>query len=125
MIHVVVVSPNPVLRVGLRELLGDAPDIAVFPVDIGWSDIGSWDLLYDVLQQDEHGNITRGTGKDHIQINTANTLILSDRMVVTIGVDDLVVVDTGDVVMVCQRDQAQNVREAVRQLKEKQATQYL
>ncbi|MFC1959265.1 mannose-1-phosphate guanylyltransferase [Chloroflexota bacterium] len=106
-------------------IMEDAPDTAVLPVDIGWSDVGSWDLLYDVLDRDDDGNITRGAGPEHIQINTTNTLILSDRMVVTIGVDDLVVVDTGDVVMVCHREHAQDVRQAVRRLKDKEANEYL
>lgn len=107
-------------------VMENAPEIAVFPADIGWSDIGSWDLLYEVLASDANeGNVARGKDADHILINTKNTLVISDRMVVTIGVDDLVVVDTDDVVMICRREEAQAVREAVRQLKERGAESYL
>ncbi|MBN2469917.1 MAG: mannose-1-phosphate guanylyltransferase [Anaerolineae bacterium] len=102
-----------------------APSIAVIPVDIGWSDIGSWDLLYEVLPTDTAGNTTRGKGPDCIQVDTTNTLIISDRLVVTIGVDDLVVIDTHDALLVCHRSQAQAVREVVRQLREKGAESYL
>ena len=100
-----------------------APAIAVIPVDIGWSDIGSWDLLYEVLPANESGNVSRGN--DHIQVKTTNTLIISERLVATIGVDDLVVVDTDDVLLVCRRDHAQDVREVVRQLHDKGAESYL
>ncbi len=102
-----------------------APAIAVIPVDIGWSDIGSWDLLYDVLPTDTAGNVTRGNGPGCIQVDTSNTLVISDRLVVTIGVEDLIVIDTHDALMVCHRDHAQDVREVVRQLREKGAESYL
>jgi mannose-1-phosphate guanylyltransferase len=106
-------------------IMEQAPEITVIPVDIGWSDVGSWDLLYAVLIADETGNVSRGQGKGHIQIDTNNTLIVSNRLVVTIGVEDLVVVDTDDVIMVCHRDRAQDVREVVRQLHDQGADSYL
>lgn len=106
-------------------IMEHAPEIAVIPVDIGWSDIGSWDLLYEVLAADNAGNVAKGRGSGHMQIDTTNTLIISNRMVVTIGVDDLVVVDTDDVVMVCHREHAQAVREVVRQLRDQGAESYL
>lgn len=100
-----------------------ARQMAVIPVDIGWSDIGSWDLLYDVLDTDAQGNVTRGG--QHIPLATNNTLVISDRLVATIGVDDLVIVDTPDALLICRRDQAQQVREVVRLLREQQADHYL
>jgi mannose-1-phosphate guanylyltransferase len=106
-------------------IMEDAPNIAVIPVDIGWSDVGSWDLLFEILQGNANGNVARGKDKDHILIDTSNTMVVSDRMVVTIGVDDLVVVDTDDVVLVCHRNRAQDVREVVRQLRDRGADTYL
>ncbi len=69
--------------------------------------------------------MARGQGTNHIQIDTANTLIISNRMVVTIGVEDLVVVDTDDVVMICHRNCAPDVREVVQQLRDRGADSYL
>ncbi len=98
-----------------------AADVAVIPADdLHWNDVGSWESLFEVLPGDEQGNIF--TGEEHIAIETRRSLVFSEngaRLVVTIGVDDLVVVDTGDVLLVCQKDQAQKVRLAVQQLKEK------
>jgi mannose-1-phosphate guanylyltransferase len=94
-----------------------AQNMAVIPVDIGWSDIGSWATLFEVLDGDLHGNVSRGSGHDHIKIDTKETLIVSDRMVVTIGIEYIVIVDTEDVLLVCHRDRSQDVRQVVSQLK--------
>jgi mannose-1-phosphate guanylyltransferase len=114
--------PNISLDYAVME---NAGHVAVIPVDIGWSDIGSWDLLYEVLEKDEHGNIARGEGDNHIQIDSANTMVIGDRVVVTIGVEDLVIVDTNDVILVCHRSRAQDVREAVQRLRNAGASNYL
>ncbi len=100
-------------------IMEDAQKVAVIPVDIGWSDVGTWATLFEVLARDENGNARRGNSDGHIQIDTHQTLIVSDRMVVTIGVDNLVIVDTDDVVLVCHRDRAQDVRDVVQRLKER------
>jgi mannose-1-phosphate guanylyltransferase len=101
-------------------IMEHAPDAAVIPATgLGWSDVGSWDSLFDVLPADENGNIVMG-GK-HVGINTISSLVYMDeerRLIVTIGVDNLIVVDTGDVLLVCRKDQAQKVRQIVNQLKQ-------
>ncbi len=100
-------------------IMEGAKRVAVIPAtELGWYDVGSWDSLFDVLPQDSLGNVT--TTERSLAIETQNTLVFSDqssRLVVTIGVSDLVVVDTGDVVLVCHKDQAQKVRQAVEQIK--------
>lgn len=97
-----------------------ASDVAVIPAaGLGWDDVGSWDALFDVLPTDADGNIFAG-GK-HIGLDTHDSLVLVDRprrLVVTLGVKDLVVVDTGDILLVCHKDQAQKVRQVVEQLKQ-------
>ena len=95
-----------------------ADRMAVIPVEMGWSDIGSWKTLLDVLEGDGNGNVTRGHRRDHIQIDTTRTLIVSDRRVVTIGLDDIVIVDTDDILLVCHRDRSEDVRQVVDQLKD-------
>lgn len=90
-----------------------AENVAVIPVDIGWSDVGSWATLFEVLTGDLNGNVSRGATEGHIQIDTKETMVISDRMVVTIGIEDIVIVDTEDVLLVCSRDRSQDVRQVV------------
>lgn len=106
-------------------IMEHAANIAVIPVEIGWSDIGSWDAVFDLHQRDTHENVIMGDGDHHIQIDTNRTLIVSDKMVVTIGIEDLVVVDTEDALLICPRDQAQEVRQIVEALRNKGLDRYL
>jgi mannose-1-phosphate guanylyltransferase len=99
-------------------IMEGAQNVAVIPVDIGWSDVGTWATLFEVLAHDENGNATRSQSDGHIRIDTHETLIVSERMVVTIGLDNIVIVDTNDVILVCHKDRAQDVRVVVQQLKE-------
>jgi mannose-1-phosphate guanylyltransferase len=88
---------------------------AVVSLDVGWSDIGSWDALSKVLQQDENGNSLRG---DAISHNTKNTLIVSEsRLVSAIGVEDLVIVETKDAILVSHKDHVQDVKTVVSKLR--------
>ena len=102
-------------------IMEGAQKVAVIPAaGLGWSDVGSWDSLFDVLPGNQQGNIV--IGGEHIEIDTQHSLIYVNqphRLIVTIGVEDLVVVDTGDVLLVCRKDQAQKVRQVVDQLKER------
>lgn len=78
-----------------------------------------WDSLFDVFEPDQDGNIVHGG--QHIGRNTNGTLVFQNqeqRLIVTIGIKNLVVVDTGDVLLVCQKDDAQQVRQVVNQLRE-------
>lgn len=100
-------------------IMENARQVTVIPAaGLGWSDVGSWDSLFDLLEGDESGNIIMG-GR-HIGLDTSETLIYvqqKHRLIVTIGVDDLVLVDTGDVLLVCHKEQAQKVRQVVQKLK--------
>ena len=101
-------------------IMENAHDVVVIPAKgLGWNDVGSWEALFDVLATDEQGNIV--LGEDCILLDTQDTLIYkktSPRLMVAIGLEDLVVVDTGDVVMICKKDQAQKVRQVVQQINE-------
>jgi mannose-1-phosphate guanylyltransferase len=96
-----------------------ARQVAVIPAqNLEWSDVGSWDSLFEVLPTDDGGNLVMGG--QHIGLDTRCSLIYvgqEHRLIVTIGVEDLVVVDTGDVLLVCKKDQAQRVRLVVEELK--------
>mgnify|MGYP005850644603 CR=1 FL=1 len=99
-------------------IMEGAEQAAVIPAEgLQWSDVGSWDSLFDILNGDEQGNIVMG-GK-HVGLDTRNSLVYVNqehRLIVTIGVENLVVVDTGDVLLVCRKDQAQQVRSVVEKL---------
>lgn len=92
-----------------------AERVAVVPVSMGWSDLGSWDALYELLEKDEAGNALSG---DALAIDSANMLIRSDGPTVTaVGVSDLIVVATGDAVLVLPRGESQRVKDMVEALK--------
>ena len=101
--------------------------VAVLPAGgLGWNDVGSWDSLFDVLLPDMNGNVA--TSAQHLALDTHNTLVYSktdERLVVTIGLDDIVIVDAGDVLMVCQVDQSQKVKDVVEHLKKHHQEKYL
>lgn len=109
-------------------IMEKAAKVAVLPAGgLGWSDVGSWDSLFEVLMPDMNGNI--GINGQHLALETHNTLVYGnnkkERLVVTIGVDDMVVVDTGDVLLICKSDQAQKVRDVVTHLKKHHQERYI
>ena len=84
------------------------------PLAAGWSDVGTWSSLWQVLDKDEQGNATKG---DVIAVGTKNSLLLSEHGLLTcLGVDDLVVVQTKDAVMVAPKDRVQDVKKLVDEL---------
>ncbi|HET6805054.1 MAG TPA: mannose-1-phosphate guanylyltransferase/mannose-6-phosphate isomerase [Frateuria sp.] len=89
---------------------------AVVPVSCGWSDIGSWSALWSAAEKDSDGNRLEG---DVMAIDSRNCLVRAGdrRLIATIGVDDLVVIDTPDATLVTRRDRAQDVKKLVDQLK--------
>jgi len=96
---------------------------AVVTVDIGWNDIGSWTSLHQMLDQDGKGNVLRG---DVYAAETANSYVRAEsRMVATIGVHDLIVVETADAVLVMNKRFAQDVKHTVEYLKQAERTEHL
>ncbi len=109
-------------------IMENAKKVAVLPASgLDWSDVGNWDSLYDVvLPNDAQGNIV--VKGQMIAENTRETLVYGNnekRLIVTIGVDDLIIVDSGDVLLIANRDQAQDVRKVVEKLKEENRKEYL
>ena len=96
-------------------LMEKAKNIAVVPADINWLDVGSWTALGSLSKQDENGNSTEG---DCILIDVNNSYIRSnDRLVAMVGVDNIVVVDTPDALLIANKDNVQDVKKIVEQLK--------
>ena len=109
-------------------IMEKAQRVAVLPASgLGWSDVGSWDSLFEVLLPDMNGNVAT-SANHHLALDTHNTLVYSgndERLVVTIGLDDMVVVDAGDVLMICKVDQSQKVRDVVEHLKKHNQVKFL
>jgi mannose-1-phosphate guanylyltransferase/mannose-6-phosphate isomerase len=93
-----------------------ADNCAVVGGDFGWSDIGSWKALSELYESDDAGNRIQGKA---VLVETRDCFIQGDRrLVAAVGVNDLVIVDTGDAVLVADRERAQDVKEVVNQLSE-------
>lgn len=105
-------------------VMENATSLTVIPVDFGWSDVGSWASLYEVLDHDAAGNSIKGH-KRHVLVDTTNSLVYSDKLTVAIGIDNLVVVNTDDVLMICHGDRTQDVRDVVNQLRDSNQEEYL
>ncbi|KGM53814.1 hypothetical protein N799_04075 [Lysobacter arseniciresistens ZS79] len=117
------------IRVGKDEFLSSPSDsidyavmerterAALVPVSCGWSDIGSWSSLWSVAHRDDQGNFHEG---DVISIDTTGSLVRASerRLIATIGVDDLVIVDTPDATLVARKDRVQDVKRVVEHLKD-------
>jgi mannose-1-phosphate guanylyltransferase/mannose-6-phosphate isomerase len=96
---------------------------AVAPVDLEWSDVGSWQALWEVQDKDVQGNVLSG---DVIGEDVSNTLInAQSRMVAALGVTDLIIVETSDAVLVAHKDQAQNVKLLVDRLHNANRTEHV
>ncbi|MCB9451963.1 MAG: mannose-1-phosphate guanylyltransferase [Anaerolineaceae bacterium] len=102
-----------------------ADKIAVIPVDIGWNDVGSWVALFDVLKLDQFGNGFKGGQPEKVILDTKNTLVYSDKLTVTIGVEDIIVVETPDALLICNKNRAENVKEVVNYLLKTKHYKYL
>ncbi len=93
-------------------------DAVVVPLDAGWSDVGSYSALWEVCQQDAQQNVIKG---DVIAHDTSNSYLHSqNKLIATLGVDNLVVIDTPDAVLIADKDKVQNVKEIVNELKAQQ-----
>jgi mannose-1-phosphate guanylyltransferase len=105
------------IDVGIME---KAAKVAVVPVSIGWNDVGSWAAIHEINtvagKADEHGNVALEA--EHLAINTRGTLVQGNgRLIATIGLEDVVIVDSGDALLVCAKDKVQDIKKVVEWLK--------
>ena len=104
--------PNISIDYGIMER---SDEVVVVPGDFGWNDVGSWDALGSIYEPDENRNIIKG---EQIGIDTEGSIIYSDkRLITTIGIKDLIIVETSDAVLVCPKDRSQDVKKIVERLK--------
>jgi len=99
------------------------PQVMVVPARVGWSDIGSWAAVYELLAKEPGENIFAGQG--HSLDANGNYFSANGRFVAAIGVKDLIVVETPDALLVCPRDRAQDVGKVVKWLEEQKLTKLL
>ncbi len=114
------VIPKISIDYGIMER---ADNVLVLKGDFGWNDIGSFDALSAIYEPDDKGNI--GSGK-RVMIDTSDCIICGgERLIATVGVQDIIVVETNDAVLVCHKSKAQDVKKIVEELEQKGETQYL
>ena len=109
------------IDVGLME---KAEDVAVVPLDAGWNDVGSWAALFDELADEPTDNAV--VNADHLAVDSAGLLIQGGgKLIATIGVENLIIIETDDALLVCAKDRAQDVKKIVEKLKLDNGQNYL
>ena len=94
----------------------------VIPMNSGWNDIGSWAALWGISEKDESGNVVQG---DIISIDSSNNYLRADnKLIATVGVDNLIVVDTKDAILVADKNKVQDVKRIVNKLKANKRSEY-
>lgn len=112
--------PSISIDYGIME---KSPNVKVISAEFGWNDVGSWDNLGVLYDADAQGNVVAGK---HIGIDTTDSIVYSKkRLITTIGVEHLIVVETEDAILVCDKDRAQDVKKIVDRLKEDGNEEYL
>jgi len=90
--------------------------VQVVPVEMGWSDVGSWSSLPEVVEADDSGSVCVNA-HGHVSLDSSGCLIYVDsKVVATVGVHNLIVVSTPDALLICDRDRAQDVKKVVEEL---------
>jgi mannose-1-phosphate guanylyltransferase len=120
-------TTNDLIRIKHEDMLAIAEDsidyavmekstkVKVVPSDIAWSDVGSFDALYEELPQDENGNTIN---ENHISIDSKNNLIYGkQRKIATVDIEDLIIVDTGDALLISKKGSSQKVKEIVKEVR--------
>ncbi len=103
----------------------DNSDIVVIPADLGWSDVGNWESLKQVLEDSIDENVSHG---ENILIDTKNSLVFSNndkKIITTIGIEDLVIVDTPDALLVCSLSDSYRVKDLISEIKKNKKDQLL
>jgi len=97
--------------------------VVLVPCDIGWSDVGSWDAVYDISEHDEDGNALAG---DVLSFDCKNSLIRSEsKLLAAVDLEDIIVVETPDAILLTKRGESQRVREIVGQIKERGSREHI
>jgi mannose-1-phosphate guanylyltransferase/mannose-6-phosphate isomerase len=108
--------PNLSMDYGLaEELVKYGEKLAVVPVDMAWSDLGSWDSIYARQNKDENNNVTHG---EVLSLDTKNSLIWTETgLLATLGLNNVVVIQTADATLICDRSRAEDIKALVAEVK--------
>jgi Mannose-1-phosphate guanylyltransferase len=119
--HEFMKMPEDSIDYGIME---KADNIYVIPCKLGWDDVGSWTALDRINDRDEHGNVIKG---NILNIDTKRCIIESNngKLVATLGIEDLIVVDTDDVTLICSKEKAQEMKLLLKELRVQKMEQYL
>lgn len=98
--------------------------LMVLPSDFNWTDVGHWRTIYDISRKDANHNVIKG---GYIGLASKNNLVysLGNKLIATVGVNDFVIIDTGDALLICPKAEAQNVKLIAAELKNKGLKKYL
>lgn len=101
-------------------ILEKAADVATVPAaDMGWSDLGSWEALFEILPKDKNGNVLQ---KNSLALDCRNTMIMpGKRLIAAVGLDNLTIIDTPDAILICPTAKCQAVREIVGELQKRKS----
>lgn len=103
-----------------------ANNLLMIPGDFGWNDIGDWSVTYDIRAQEPGANISSGDNVTLYDIDTKTTFVQTqNKLVATIGLDNVIIVDTPNALLVCAKDRAQDVKKIVERLKAEGKEEYL
>jgi mannose-1-phosphate guanylyltransferase/mannose-6-phosphate isomerase len=105
--------PSVSIDYGLMEKTERA---AVVPLETGWNDLGSFDAFYSVLPKNEDKNAVRG---EYIGLDSSGNLVIGDRMVITVGIHDTAIIDSGDITFIAPRERTEEAKQAVAILKQR------
>jgi mannose-1-phosphate guanylyltransferase len=121
-----ILEPVPTIAIdtGIAEPAAAEGRMAVVPLDVGWSDIGSWSALLEALSE-KNGTSLVASGQ-HLDRGSERVLVHGgDRLVVTVGLRDVIIVDTPDALLVCARDRAEEIKPVLDEIAEKAGERYL
>jgi mannose-1-phosphate guanylyltransferase len=105
-----------------------ADNLLIIPGDFGWDDIGEWKVVYDLTQKDNQQNAIIGPEKKSLSLlidSTGNLVHTDNRMVTMVGVKNMIIIDTGEILLVCPMDRSQEVKKLVEKLKKDNRKEYL
>jgi mannose-1-phosphate guanylyltransferase len=96
----------------------------VIPANFGWADVGDWQVIKNILSKNEEENVTRGK---HIGVDSSGNLIysLTGKLITTLGVKNMVIIETEDAIMICPKERAQEIKKIIEKLKEEKLEEYL
>jgi mannose-1-phosphate guanylyltransferase len=106
---------------GIMEM---AKDVCVLKANFDWNDLGSWEAVYNISPRDSHGNVVHS--KDQVMINSRNNYFYSQKkLIAAINIEGLVVVEMDDALLICKKEDSQDVKTVVEQLARKGMNSYL